>query len=330
MAQNEEVYFVHSKIRGYHVYKDLWEASIGEKLTCQKELNNVHDPYCVGVIRRGLTVGHVPREISAVCSLFLDRCGTITCEVIGSRQYSDDLPRGGLEIPCKLSFSGPAKYLGKVRKLVESAIASKLDTWCVNRAEKQSNHVMELDSDVEAGDPSEAIWLEFESSRLTLSDRVVLRDGGRLNDRHVNFAQKLLKMQFPCVDGFRLTLQQSKEQPKIGEGIQIIHCRGDHWVVAASLGCKEDEVYVFDSVYGTVDDDTRSIILNLFGPERANITMVKMQQQKGPDDCGLFTIAVATALVHSVDLCTFKQDEMRIHALACFEDKLLCVFPALQ
>ena len=86
MAFNEEdVYVVQSKIRGYHIYKDIWEASIGERLSCKKEEYNIHDPYCVGVIDRGnVTVGHVPRAISAVYSLFLDHRGTITCEVIGN------------------------------------------------------------------------------------------------------------------------------------------------------------------------------------------------------------------------------------------------------
>ena len=59
LAFNEEdVYVVQSKIRGYHIYK---EASIGDRLSCEKEEYNVHDPYCVGVIDHGnVTVGHVP------------------------------------------------------------------------------------------------------------------------------------------------------------------------------------------------------------------------------------------------------------------------------
>ena len=151
-----------------------------------------------------------------------------------------------------------------------------------------------------------------------------------MNDRHIDFAQKLLKLQFPCVDGFRLTLQQKKKQTKIGEGVQIIHCRNEHWIVASTLGCDEDDVHVFDSVYDTLDDDTCSTIHNLFGTEKVNITMMKMHKQKGPDDCGLFAIAVATSLVHSVELRTFKQNEMRQHALKCFEELSLCVFPTVQ
>ena len=36
---------VESMIRGYHihVYKDVWESSIGEKLFCEIEEENIHD-----------------------------------------------------------------------------------------------------------------------------------------------------------------------------------------------------------------------------------------------------------------------------------------------
>ena len=36
MAVNEDVYVIQSKIRGYHVYKNVWEASIDERLNCNK------------------------------------------------------------------------------------------------------------------------------------------------------------------------------------------------------------------------------------------------------------------------------------------------------
>ena len=38
-----------SSVRGYHVYKDIWEAIIGENLLYWKELNNRRDPFVVAV-----------------------------------------------------------------------------------------------------------------------------------------------------------------------------------------------------------------------------------------------------------------------------------------
>ena len=65
------------------------------------------------------TVGHVPRTMSCVCSLFLRQAGTLACEVTGDRRRSVDLPQGGLELPCLLIFTGPEELVCKVKQRVE-------------------------------------------------------------------------------------------------------------------------------------------------------------------------------------------------------------------
>jgi len=42
-------------------------------------------------------VGHLPREFSTLCTLFIELGGRITCHVNGRRQYSWDPSQGGLE-----------------------------------------------------------------------------------------------------------------------------------------------------------------------------------------------------------------------------------------
>ena len=79
--------------------------SVGEQLSCMREIWNEKDLYVEAVRRKSTTVGHSPQEISAACSIFLHREGSIQCVVIGARCYSHDLPQGGLEVPCVLKFS---------------------------------------------------------------------------------------------------------------------------------------------------------------------------------------------------------------------------------
>lgn len=57
---------------------------------------------------------------------------------------------------------------------------------------------------------------------------------------------------------------------------------------------------------------------------------MNMQKQKGGADCGLFAIAVATALCIGMDptKLTFEQGKMREHLRLCFETGLLTPFPA--
>ena len=54
-------------------YKNVWDAAIGEELSCQREPDNCQDPFAVAVIRSQVTVGHIPRRISSICSMFLRR-----------------------------------------------------------------------------------------------------------------------------------------------------------------------------------------------------------------------------------------------------------------
>jgi len=65
-----ESYSIHTSVRGYYVYKDVWEAALGQLLPCQKEPDNIHDPYAVAVVETGVAtriVGHVSCAISSVC-----------------------------------------------------------------------------------------------------------------------------------------------------------------------------------------------------------------------------------------------------------------------
>ena len=82
-------YMVRSTVRGINII--IWNATVGQRLHCQQEVGNPHDPYAVAVLETGVTVGHVPREILAVCSTFLGRQGRIICEVTATKRYSADL-----------------------------------------------------------------------------------------------------------------------------------------------------------------------------------------------------------------------------------------------
>ena len=72
-------------IRGFHVYKDVWDAVVGEELERERERRNNYDRYAVAVKRNGNR--HLPKKFSRICVLFLKRGGLISCTVTGSRRY---------------------------------------------------------------------------------------------------------------------------------------------------------------------------------------------------------------------------------------------------
>ncbi len=111
---------IRSCVRGYHVYMGSWTPVRGEKLNCIREMNNVKDRYSVAVTKLddGSIVGHLPRKISMLCSLFIRKGGSISCKITGSsRVYSRDLPQGGLEIPCVVIFKGNHENIKKLHRL---------------------------------------------------------------------------------------------------------------------------------------------------------------------------------------------------------------------
>ena len=54
---------IDSVVRGYHIYKDVWNAHIGTELFCLPESSNREDCYAVVMMDGDVVVGHVPRKI---------------------------------------------------------------------------------------------------------------------------------------------------------------------------------------------------------------------------------------------------------------------------
>ena len=65
-----------------------------------------------------------------------------------------------------------------------------------------------------------------------MSDKeCLLTPGSSLTDKHINFAQTLLRSQYPSVSGLTSTLLQYKSLPtKLAMGLQMIHCRSSHCI----------------------------------------------------------------------------------------------------
>ena len=59
------------------VYGDIWEAVIGEELDCQRDPSNAIDRYAVAVVKSGTVVGHLPKKLSRIYSLFIRRGGVV-------------------------------------------------------------------------------------------------------------------------------------------------------------------------------------------------------------------------------------------------------------
>ena len=196
MADGRVSFTVKAVVRGYHAYKDTWAAVHGEELPCERETGNRVDAFTVAIMKDGTVVGHVPKKISSVCSLHLRRGRLIICCVTGSRRYSEDLIQGRLEIPCVLIFEGDATLTTKAKKLVVSALLGVAS----GVSPKGSTMLLEskkrkLSDDLP--EPEGEKWVQFATIVLTQTNKDKILMGEKLNDRHIDVAQGVLKQQFP-------------------------------------------------------------------------------------------------------------------------------------
>ena len=384
MAEREEPmsYQCDSCIRGYHIYRAIWNPTVEETLDCMQESSNPRDRYAVSVLKDGQIVGHLPRKISRLCSLFIGRDGTITATVTGEKRRSTDLPQGGIEIPCRLNFSGPGDVLLKAKHIIELLKLDKLKAVKeegkdkkisegegsskgeeekakeegIAKGEKQeekegegSAKKEEKEEKKEIGSlkgkckrkgerkaPSEeTTWVQFGRHTLSLADKNSLSTGQWLSDQHMNFVQALLKEQFPHIAGLRNTLSLNSTHSKSslkGDSLQIIFCRGNHWLVACTVNSVPNVVTIYDSLHrdAAIDHATKCTLAHLTGirEEDLQVDMEKMVQQVGGADCGVFAAAAITSLAYGDHgPYHFNQMEMREHLLECIENCKLTPFP---
>ena len=104
----------------------VWRPAIGEELRCERDEDNDKDRYAIAVIKLSVgNVGHVPRYISRLCYHFIMHGGEVYSIITGTRQYSWDLPNGGMQIHCKYCFIGNSEELKKSSRYVRNNPAKK-------------------------------------------------------------------------------------------------------------------------------------------------------------------------------------------------------------
>ena len=158
--------------------------------------------------------------------------------------------------------------------------------------------------------------------------------GERLSDADINHAQKILKAQFPKLNGLRLTLNQDRPSKHTTDNwVHVIHClRRDHWILATTISCNDGMVLIYDSVFRNVDEPTKRVLYNVFPSSTKVKVSGKTRNQIGENDSGVYALAFATSLAFGVDPASqvYDQDRMRYHLANCFEANKFSQFPCHQ
>ena len=103
-----------SIIRGHYVYKEVWDAVIGEMLEAaldDQEEAKEYDKYPVGLYKKDILSGHIPIEISSLCFHFINQDPGNKIKALRTGKRQGEI---GLVVPAKLIFISNNKRFSEV------------------------------------------------------------------------------------------------------------------------------------------------------------------------------------------------------------------------
>ena len=211
---------------------------------------------------------------------------------------------------------------------------------CSNSVKVKSSMTITMnieDEDTNKVKQSTNLWLPH--LQLSRADERCLLGSGWLNDCHILAAEKLLKKQFPTVDGLLSPIIGASEAgfALVEEGAIQIHNNGHHHWLTSTVGIlSPNYVEIFDSLSGgSLSLHLRRQLSDLYRlvadkDGKIQVTIKPVQQQRlGKGNCGLFLIAFSTSLCHGVDPTpiTFCEHSLRRHLKTCLELGTMSPFP---
>ena len=106
IVNNIEVVTLSCAIRGFHVYRNIWQPKENETLQCYNESHHDYDLFAIKTCRdaefQQQIMDHLPLEISRFTKLVLDREATVSATFSSTHYRRSPLVQGGLEIDrCK-------------------------------------------------------------------------------------------------------------------------------------------------------------------------------------------------------------------------------------
>ena len=84
-------------------------------------------------------------------------------------------------------------------------------------------------------------------------------------------------------------------------------------------------ITIYDSIFLSIDDETRKLLTQLFG--NSNIVMGKGPKQEGSKDCSIFAIATCASLANGSLSHLYEQTKMRSHLTESFNNLKFNQFP---
>ena len=281
---------------------------------CSKE------KYHLFVYRPNENFSHISLSDSYVCTLFASCFEEIKGTAITGTEIGK-LPAGSVLHTARELLISEAAFDFISIKIVE--IQKNEETITISTDESTS---------ISKGKGKPDIWIICNGYRLYNKNKQQILNGKELNDIHINGACALLREQYPEIGGMESTLYQQYDRALMQptNAIQILHINSNHWAVMSTLGCEQNIIEYYDSLYNNISLSTKSTITKLLQSKESFTVRIKnVAKQLGGTECGLYAIAYCVSLANGQDpsRIVYDQREMRQHLISCFENKRLSLFP---
>ena len=114
-------------VRGFHVYKVIWEAAVVEELKCRRKRGNRVDRYAVVVVKDEAVVEHVSwmthsQTLNTATVIVYSQRSQLSCITYSSKQCNNLIIRGfnfrGCLSTVKTAKIGPPRIIPAIRYIV--------------------------------------------------------------------------------------------------------------------------------------------------------------------------------------------------------------------
>ncbi len=151
-------------------------------------------------------------------------------------------------------------------------------------------------------------WINCDLFKLEQRDLKVIESGDWLTDNIINAVQRVLSHQFYHKfhgAGFQHPILSEAMSFNIETSgfIQILHNGCNHWLLASTNGCPQDAVPIYDSLYFNTTEciqQSLACLMKVTHEAHTTLNFANIHKQSCSSDCGVFTIAYATALCFGV------------------------------
>ena len=166
---------------------------------------------------------------------------------------------------------------------------------------------------------------------LQQEDYSIIEDSvGWLTATIMSAVNMALHNQFHQIQGVQNTTL-SKFDTATGNFIQMLHSNSNHWVMVSNIGCSPGQINYYDSLYHSITPSVKKQIKSLFpgNVEEIKVKVMPVQQQTNGSDCGVFSVAFSTSLLHGQDPCdaTYDTSMMQQHLKKCLQMNHFQPFP---